>query len=181
MFETFDDTLGMIWLYAAAGFCLAVIYGILRFFRLALPKMKRTAAVCDFLFAVTAGFVLFALSVGYGTGFFRLYYVVAAAFGFALNMVTIGAPVPLLARLMRRFLTFAAGKVAKPAKIVCEKITDISARLLKYMAETAKKCEKHLIIRRKMVYNVKDNKIDEVYPKGGENSNAIQAKVRKIV
>lgn len=181
MFETTDDALGMIALYAVVGFCLAVIYNFLRFFRLALPKMKRAAAVSDFLFAILAGFVLFAFSVEYGTGFFRLYYVVAAAFGFALNMVTLGMPIPALARLSGRFFGFAVKIVAKPIRKACEKATYYTAHILKNIAEIAKKCEKHLKIRRKMLYNVKDNKIEEVYPKGGENSNAIQAKVRKIV
>ena len=180
MFETTDDALGMIGLYAVVGFCLAVIYNVLRFFRLALPKMKRTAAVCDFIFAVLAGFVLFAFSVEYGTGFFRLYYIIAAAFGFALNMVTLGMPIPALARLSGRFFEFVAKTTAKPIRKVCEKATYLAKRMLKNIAETAKKREKHLKIRRKMLYNVKDNKIDEVYPKGGENRNAIQAKVRKI-
>ena len=62
MFETFRDALNMIGLYAAVGFVLAVLYNILRFFRLMLPKMKIAAAVCDFLFAMTSGVVLFAYS-----------------------------------------------------------------------------------------------------------------------
>ena len=180
MFETTDDALGMIALYAAVGFFLAVIYNILRFFRLALPKMKRTAAVCDFMFAVIAGFVLFAFSVGYGTGFFRLYYVIAAAFGFALNMVTLGMPIPVLARLSGRFFGFVVKIVSRPIRKVCTNITNCIVQILKNISNTAKTCEKHLKIRRKMLYNVKDNKIDELYPKGGENSYAIQAKVRKI-
>ena len=35
-------------------FLFAVVYNILRFFRLAFPKMKKAAAVSDFLFTVTA-------------------------------------------------------------------------------------------------------------------------------
>jgi hypothetical protein len=181
MFEGLDDALGMIGLYAAVGFCLAVLYNILRFFRLAFPKMRKTAALSDFLFALTAGIVLFAFSVEYGTGFFRLYYVVAAAFGFALNMLTLGAAVPAPARAFGRMCGWIVKKAAIPTVFVCEKVIYIWRGMLKNISKIAENCEKHLKNRRRMVYNVKDNKIEEVYPKGGENRNAIKAKVRKII
>ncbi|MBR5090170.1 MAG: spore cortex biosynthesis protein YabQ [Ruminiclostridium sp.] len=181
MFETLEDALGLVGLYAAVGFCLAVIYNFLRFFRLAFPKMKKAAAVSDFLFAILAGAVLFAFSAEYGMGFFRLYYVVSAAFGFAINMVTLGAAVPVLSRFFGRFCARVAEKAAVPLKFVCDKSTYLLSFVVKIISDIAKNTEKHLKNRRKLLYNVKDNKIEKVYPKGGENRNAIQAKVRKII
>ena len=180
MFETLEGALEMIWLYAAAGFCLAVIYNVLRFFRLAFPKMKKAAAVSDLLFAVLAGFVLFALSVEYGMGFFRLYYVVAAAFGFALNMVTLGAVVPPLSRLFGKICVWTGGKIAAPVRFLCEKATYLCTGLLDKTSKFAEKSKKYLKNHRRVLYNIEDNKIDEVYPEGGEHRNAVKAKIRKI-
>ncbi|MBO6301787.1 MAG: spore cortex biosynthesis protein YabQ [Ruminiclostridium sp.] len=184
MFETFRDALNMIGLYAAVGFALAVLYNILRFFRLMLPKMRIAAAVSDFLFAMTAGVVLFAYSVDNGMGFFRLYYVFAAAFGFTLNMVTVGLIVPPLARLFGKLFHWFAGKLfgilTIPVNFVCHKATYFYAIIQKYISIFAEKRKIRLQNRRKMMYNNTDHKIGKVYPKGGESRNAIKAKVRKI-
>ena len=185
MFESPETVLEMLGIYAVVGFFLAVVYNILRFFRLMLPKMRKASAVTDFLFAITAGFVLFAFSVDRGMGFFRLYYVAAAAFGFAVNMLTLGFAVPPLARAFRRVFGFAADKIAhlliKPAQKLCAKITYCLGKIRKNISEIAEKRKIHLQMRRQMMYNINDHKIGEVYPEGGENRNAIKAKVRKIV
>lgn len=185
MFESLETALGMIGMYAAVGFCLAVIYNVLRFFRLAFPKYRKTAAVFDFLFAVTAGLVLFAFSVPYGTGFFRLYYVAAAAFGFALNMVSVGMIVPPLARFFGRAAGWILQKLksilAVPVRFICDKSILYGAKLTKYISKLHEKCKMHLQKHRRLLYNKNNHKIGEVHPKGGENRNAIKAKVRKIV
>ena len=96
MFETTEQTLSLCGSFASAGFILAVLYNILRFPRLAFPKRKVMGALMDALFAIVAALTLFIMSVEYGTGFFRLYYIAAAAFGFAANMLTLGWLVPPL-------------------------------------------------------------------------------------
>ncbi|MBR5088637.1 MAG: spore cortex biosynthesis protein YabQ [Ruminiclostridium sp.] len=185
MFESSETVLNMICIYAATGFCLAVVYNVLRFFRLSFPKMKKAAVVSDFLFAVTAGFVLFVMSVDNGTGFFRLYYVISAAFGFALNMVTAGTIVPPSARLAEKFFAWTGKKMRKlisvPVRFVCDKSTYIAGKMQKYLSEIDEKRKTHLKNRREMMYNIKDNKIGEVYPEGGENRYVIKAKVRKVI
>lgn len=185
MFESFQDALNMIGVYTAVGFALAVLYNILRFFRLAFPKMKKSIAAADVLFTLIAGFVLFAFSVDRGMGFFRLYYVAAAAFGFALNMVTLGLPVPVLARVfgkvLRRVWDAVSDMIRIPTEYACKKAIYISAESRKIISKIAEKYQMHLQKRRNVMYNSTNRKIAYVYPKGGENRNAIKAKVRKIV
>ena len=183
MFETLEDSLEMIGMYAAVGFGLAVIYNVLRFFRLAFPRARKAAAISDFLFAVLSGFVLFAYSVPYGTGFFRLYYVIAAAFGFAVNMVTLGLAVPPLARILGK-VTVHIGRAVKaaaavPVHFICDKSTYLFAKIKKNISKIAEKREMYLQKHRQLMYNKNKHKIGEVYPEGGENRHAIKAKVRK--
>lgn len=179
MFESFEDALGMIGLYAAIGFVLAVLYNIIRFFAVAFPSFGKITAVFDILFCLIAGLVLFAFSVEYGTGFFRLYYVIAAAFGFAVNTVTLGAAVPPLARLFGRICRKLGELLEIPLHFICEKSTQFRLFIQKNLSIFAEKVKLHLKKRRQTVYNSIDHKIGKVYAKGGENRNAVKAKVRK--
>ena len=185
MFESFADSLGMCELYTIVGFFLGVFYNVFRFVRLAFPKMKITAAVLDILFGLISAFVLFAYSVEYGTGFFRLYYVFAAALGFAINMLTLGFAVPPSARLFGRAARAVWGKIHALAAKLFSAIQQTAGRCFVKISEKLKKYrEKRRNIlknRHSMVYNIEDNKIGKVYRKGRESNNGIKAKVRKIV
>ncbi len=185
MFESFEDSLLMCELYAVVGFFLCAFYNVFRFVRLAFPKLKITAAVLDILFSVICAFVLFAYSVEYGTGFFRLYYVFAAALGFAVNMLTLGFAVPPLSRLFGRIFRAAAGKISTLLRKLFGAIhqtanrcfVKISEKLTKYREKRRNILKKS----REIVYNIEDSKLGKVYRKGSEKSNGIKAKVRKIV
>lgn len=181
MFETADIVLSMIGIYAAVGFFLAVLYNIFRFPRLAFPKRKKLAAVLDFLFAVIAGFVLFVFSAAYGTGFFRLYYVAAAALGFAVNMVTLGFAVPPAARIFGRACRYASAQLMRPVRYICQKVTEFFIENRKILSNSAEKVKKYLKNNSRIVYNNTDHKKGKVYAEGGENRNAVKAKVRKII
>ena len=185
MFESFEDSLGMCELYAIVGFFLGVFYNVFRFVRLAFPRLKITSAVLDILFAVISAFVLFVYSVEYGTGFFRLYYVFAAAVGFAVNMLTLGFAVPPVSRLFGRLFRAVAGRIcaffAKLFGAIAQTAGRCFVKISEKMKKCCEKCGKVLKKRRNMVYNTKDNKIGEVYRKGSEKNNGIKAKVRKIV
>ena len=185
MFESFADSLGMCELYAVVGFFLGVLYNVFRAVRIAFPKLKLTAAVLDILFALISAFTLFAYSVEYGTGFFRLYYVFAAAVGFAVNMLTLGFAVPPVSRLFGMLFSAVAGKTGALLRkmfsaihqTTCRCFGKISEKLTKYREKYRNTLKK----RRSMVYNIEDNKIGKVYRKGSEKNNGIKAKVRKIV
>lgn len=185
MFESFEDSLGMCELYAVVGFFLGVLYNVFRFVRLAFPKLKIIAAVLDILFAVISAFVLFAYSVEYGTGFFRLYYVLAAAVGFAVNMLTLGFAVPPVSRLFGRIFRAAAGRIGALLGKLFGAIHQTAGRCFVKISEKStifrEKCRNVLKTRRNMVYNNEDNRIGKVYRKGSEKKNGIKAKVRKIV
>ena len=185
MFESTEDALELVGLFAAAGFFLAVLYNILRFFRIAFPGMKKTAVISDFLFCIIAGLVVFILSVEYGSGFFRLYYIIASAFGFTLNMITVGFIVPPLARLTGKTAKWIREKIlcifSVPCKFICEKMTYIFNAVKKYMSKITEKSKKRLKNSRQMMYNKNNRKIGELYSEGGEHRNAVKAKVRKII
>ena len=181
MFETADTVLSMIGIYAAVGFFLAVLYNLFRFPRLAFPKRRILAAVLDFLFAVIAGFVLFVFSAAYGSGFFRRYNVAAAALGFSVNMVTIGFAVPPAARLFGRVCRFVSAQIMRPIRYIRQKVTKIFIENRKILSNSAEKIKKYLKSNNKVVYNNTGHNVGEVYPEGGENRNAVKAKVRKII
>ncbi|MBP5605995.1 MAG: spore cortex biosynthesis protein YabQ [Ruminiclostridium sp.] len=185
MFESTEDALELIGLFTAAGFLLAVLYNILRFFRIAFPEMKKTAIITDFLFCIIAGLAVFIMSVEYGSGFFRLYYIISASFGFTLNMLTVGFAVPPLARLTGRAVKWFCKKlghiISVPYKFACEKATNTFVKVKKYMSNITEKSKKSLKNVRRMMYNNYNRKIGEVYSEGGEHRNAVKAKVRKII
>ena len=151
MFETADTVLSMIGIYAAVGFFLAVLYNLFRFPRLAFPKRRILAAVLDFLFAVIAGFVLFVFSAAYGSGFFRL------------------------------FCRFVSAQIMRPIRYIRQKVTKIFIENRKILSNSAEKIKKYLKSNNKVVYNNTGHNVGEVYPEGGENRNAVKAKVRKII
>ena len=188
MFETTEQTLSLCGTFASAGFILAVLYNIFRFPRLAFPKRRVMGAVLDVTFALIAGLTLFIMSVEYGTGFFRLYYVAAAAFGFAANMLTLGWAVPPIAKFfsrlcgaLGRFIAKAAGVAVKPVCAIFTKAASKFAVIRKNMREIAENNKIRLQSYRQKVYNKSNRKIGEEYGKGGERGNVIKAKVRKIV
>lgn len=184
MFETTEVILQMIQIYLAAGFFLGVLYNIFRSIRLTFPKLFLFGAVLDIIFALTAGFVMFVFSAAYGMGYFRLYYVFAAALGFAANMFTLGFAVPPLARffgkVLRRLNTIIGGFVVRSFSLFRQKATGFFIKISENITKINEKCKIHLKKHDKMMYNNNDHKIGYLLKKGGETGNVIKAKVRKI-
>lgn len=179
MFETLEQTLTLSGMYIQIGFVLGILYNILRFVRLSFPKMRIMSAVIDFLFMIVYGLVLFIFSVEYGTGYFRLYYVIASLLGFAVNMLTLGFLVPPLARLFRRIYVFLARKLAVPFSFICQKSTAFFVKIGEKITKLFKMCKMHLQMNREKVYNENNHKIGILHRKSGENRNVIKAKVIK--
>ena len=184
MFETTEVILQMTGIYIAVGFALGVLYNIFRFVRGLFPRSKLLCAVLDLLFAVLSGIILFIFSAAYGRGYFRLYYLLAAAIGFAANMLTLGFAVPPLARLLRkvfrRIYRLVSGCFAKIISFIRQKATAVFIKIGEKLTKIVKKCKIHLKKTDRMVYNNNDHKIGKLYREGGEAGNAIKAKVRKV-
>lgn len=184
MFETTEVILQMTGIYLAVGFALGVLYNLFRFVRKLLPELKLLAAVLDFLFAIISGLILFIFSAAYGRGYFRLYYLFAAAVGFAANMLTLGFLVPPLAKVLRkvfrRSYRIISGYFAKLISLIRQKVTAVFIKIGEKLTNFAKKYKLYLKKHRKVVYNNNNHKIGEVYREGGETGNAIKAKVRKV-
>ena len=179
MFETTDDVLRLLGIFSAVGFGLGVVYNIVRFFRLSFPGLRVTAAVLDILFSLISGLILFIFSTEYGMGFFRLYYVAAAAFGFAVNMLTLGWLISPLARLFGRVCSFFVRILTRPVVLFCQKTKAVFIKIREKSTKLIEKCKKHLSIRHNKLYNKNNSKIEEVYKESGEKHNAVKAKVRK--
>ena len=184
MFETEEVILQMIQIYLAVGFSLGILYNIFRFIRLALPGLRLLAIILDLLFTITAGLVLFVFSAAYGMGYFRLYYILAAALGFTANMLTIGFAIPPLAKLSGKLLKHISGVIASFLKriirFIRQKSTKVFIKMGEIISKINEKCKIHLKKHYDMVYNNNDHKIGNLYKKGGETGNVIKAKVRKI-
>ena len=179
MFETTENMLMLSGMYVQIGFVLGILYNLMRFIRLSFPGMKIMSVISDFLFMLVCGAVLFVFSVEYGTGFFRLYYVAAAALGFALNMLTIGFAVPPLAGLFRKIYTFFGRKLAVPFRAICQKSASVFGKIAEKTTYLFKMCKMRLQMNKRMMYNKNNHKIGAVYQKSGENRNVIKAKVVK--
>ena len=184
MFETTDVILQMIGIYLAVGFALGVFYNIFRAVRILFPRQMLLTAILDIIFAVVSGVVLFIFSAAYGRGYFRLYYLFAAAVGFAANMLTLGFIVPPSAKLVRklflRLFRFISGFGSKIISFIRQKTTAVFIKIGEKLTKIVKKCKIHLKKHDKVVYNNNDHKIGKVYREGGETGNAIKAKVRKV-
>jgi hypothetical protein len=184
MFETTEVILQMIQIYLAVGFSLGVLYNIFRFIRLTFPNLFLFGAVLDIIFTLTAGIVMFIFSAAYGMGYFRLYYVLAAALGFAANMFTLGFAVPPIARLTRRILrrlySFITDVSCKMFSFIRQKTTNVFIKISEIIAYFNEKCKIHLKKHDNMLYNNYDHKIGLFIKKGGETGDVIKAKVRKI-
>ena len=188
MFEPIQDTLALCGRFGAAGALLAVLYNVFRFVRLSFPRLKITAAVLDILFTLIAGLTLFIMSVEYGSGAFRLYYVFSAAVGFAANMLTVGLAVPPLARLfsqlcraLGRFTAKIAAVIAKPVSAICTKAMRGFIAFARKIRKIAENSKMRLQTSRQLVYNNTNRTIGKVHGKDGERGNAVKAKVRKII
>lgn len=184
MFETTEVILQMIQIYLVVGFAMAVLYNLFRFVRLAFPKGFILSAVFDLIFAMVAGIVMFIFSAAYGMGYFRLYYVFAAALGFAANMLTLGFAVPPLARIFGRVISRVKKLICTFAvqifRFIRQKTSSVFIKISEITTKITEKCKIHLKKHDKIVYNVYDHKIGVSYKKGGETVNVIKAKVRKI-
>lgn len=184
MFETEEVILQMIQIYLSVGFSLGIVYNIFRLIRLTFPGSRLLSILLDLIFTITAGLVLFVFSAAYGMGYFRLYYVFAAALGFTVNMLTVGFAVPPLAKLSGKLFRHINSAIASFLKrifrFIRQKTTNVFIKMGEIIAKINEKYKIHLKKHYNMVYNNNDHKIGYLSKKGGEAGNVIKAKVRKI-
>ncbi len=184
MFETTEVILQMIQIYLVIGFSLGILYNVFRFFIVAFPGFRFLNAFFDILFSLIAGIVLFVFSAAYGMGYFRLYYVFAAALGFLINMLTLGFAVPpsarVFGRVTRRLYGLLRAEIGKLISFIRQKSTVVFIKISENITKINEKCKIHLKKHNTMMYNINDHRIGDYYEKGGETGNVIKAKVRKI-
>ena len=181
MFESTEQVLTLFGQFMAIGFALGLVYNVFAFFRLLLKEIRLVGAVTDLLFPFIAGFTLFAFSVELGTGFFRLYYVAAAALGFGIYAVTLGLLTPLPARLIRKLAALMSAPVKKLFCFIQQKLSSLFGVIYQKVSKILLKGKISLQNTSGMLYNNRVSKIGKMSEeKGGENRYAIKARVRKI-
>ena len=102
MFETTRQVLLLFGQFAVIGFVLGFVYNALRFIRIIFSSGSVFTGITDFIFVAVSGLVIFIFSVELGVGNMRLFYLIAAAIGFAVYTVTLGNITAFVARLARK-------------------------------------------------------------------------------
>lgn len=183
MFETTQEILGQIGIFAAIGFCLGFGYDILRFFRILFGKGQGRTNIGDLLYLPFCAFVIFCCIVEYGGGKLRLYFFFAALLGAGIYLVTLGNLTKLAAKWFRSLILFIFRQIKKPIYsfycLILQFFRKIFGSLCQKIGEGAKKASLHLKNTVKIVYNKNNSKMGKLYETGGEERHVIKAEVRK--
>ena len=168
----------------SAGLVFALVYEVLRIFRVIFP-LRAVVFVCDVLFFVIAGFAVVRLSVslgnyvrgcivfGFGTGIFAYITTIGRILNLFENTVA-GAVRAVLSRifgLLGRICRKCFGFIAQNASALFGKIAKLSANADKKRGKVLKK-DTQLVYNKT---NVKENN------GGSESGHVIIAKIRKGV
>lgn len=190
-FDTFisvSETFGLFGKFMAIGFILGFINNLIRLMRFTFGIKKLGTGIMDFLFIMFFGLIIFICSVAYGAGNLRLYYIIASLFGFAVNMVIFGKITSAAGRFFNRSCKKTASYIKRKIIVpIGYKIREIYGKTHYIFVEKCQKMYKsleknkiHLKNTLHIVYNNNNNTIiGDFSRKGGENRNAIKAKVRK--
>ncbi len=187
MFQTNAEFLSVIGQFAVIGFFLGIFYDIIRLFRIVFGMGKVFTFITDVLAMLLSGLVLIFFGVDTPTGKLRLLYILAAAFGMVLYLITIGKITVYPARLAGKLIGFIKSLFGKYIiRPICKFFSFIKQKLTAFFVELQQKNknyqEKLRIGLKKtpsVLYNSNNNKMSKLCQNGGEERNVIKAKVRK--
>ncbi len=187
MFQTNSEFLSVIGEFAFTGFFLGILYDIIRCFRTAFMTGKVFAFITDFIVMLVSGFVLFYSSIDTPTGDLRLIYVLAAVFGMAIYLITIGKITVYPARLAGKLIAFIKKGIKRfIIKPACNFFVFLKQKLTAHFGELRQKMKKkqensHFGLKKTppLLYNNDNNKMSKLCQIGGEERNVIKAKIRK--
>lgn len=187
MFQTDSQLLGIIGQFAVTGFILGFFYDTVRCFRIIFGTGRIFAFITDFFATVISGFVLFYSAIDTPTGNLRLIYVLAAVFGMALYLITIGKITVYPAKLIGKLVSFIKNTIKKfIIKPICNFFVSLKQKLTAYFSELHQKTKKkqensHFGLKKTppLLYNSNNNKMSKLCQIGGEERNVIKAKIRK--
>lgn len=187
MFQTDAEFLSVIGQFAVAGFFLGVFYDIIRIIRIVLGTGKVFAFITDVLAMLLSGLVLIFFGIDTPTGKLRPIYMLAAAFGMAVYLITIGKITVYPARLAGRLVGFIKSLFRKYIihpicnffSLIRQKSTAFFVELLQKNRNYQEKLRIGLKKTPSVLYNKNNNKMSKLCQNGGEERNVIKAKVRK--
>ena len=187
MLENTTEIFSLVSRFVFIGFALGFLYDIGRFIRYSFNAGRIFTFIHDFSFAFLSGIVIFVFSVEPGDGGVRLYYIISALLGFTVYILSLGFLTKLIAKAVYKLnkKLFSVLKKAfctlfdKISKTICPKFKVLFVKIRQKKSELSEKCKIHLKKSLSLVYNVSKSKIGELSEKGGENRNAIKAKVKK--
>ena len=187
MFYTDSEILAIIGQFALSGIVLGFLYDILRFIRTAFATGAVFAFITDFFAMIFSGLVLMLLSVDTPTGRLRLIYILSAAFGMILYLITIGRLTAFLAGAVAKLVfclrnsakKFVFNPIYRFFRFIKQKSTSVFDRLHKKMKIYKEKSDFGLKKGLSLLYNKNNNKMSKLCQNGGEERNVIKAKIRK--
>ncbi len=184
MFQTSSEFLAVMGKFAAAGVLLAVFCDGVRFIRIVLNGRKAAVFVTDFFLTVVSMLVIMIMSVEYGAGILRGYYIISTLFGMVLYFFTIGfitkAVAVFIGKLVFHLKRYLYNIIYNPFVTFFSSIQQKMLNVFEQLRQKTSKCIENLHFGLKkqapMMYN---NKIGKLCANGGEERNVIKAKVRK--
>lgn len=183
MYDSTREILEQIGIFALIGVVLGFGYDILRFFRIVFNKGRLLIHVEDLLYLPLCAFLIFCCVVEYGGGKLRLYHLLAAGFGAAVYLVTLGQLTKYIARAVRSFFAFLFRLLKKPIygcyRLIHQFFTSMFGALCQKIGKVVKNVQFYLKKAVGLLYNNNKSKIGNLYEKGGEERHVIQAEVRK--
>lgn len=183
MYDSTREILEQIGIFALIGGVLGFGYDVLRFFRILFRSGRMLIHIEDLLYLPLCAFLVFCCVVEYGGGKLRLYHLLAAGFGAAVYLITLGQLTKYVARAFRSFFTFLFGLLKKPLygcyRLIHQIFTAMFGALCQKIGKTVKNMQFHLKNAVGLLYNKNKSKIGNLSETGGEERHVIHAKVRK--
>ncbi|MCM1333636.1 MAG: spore cortex biosynthesis protein YabQ [Bacteroides sp.] len=183
MYDSTREILEQIGIFALIGVVLGVGYDLLRFFRILFRKGRLLIHLEDLFYLPFCAFLIFCCVVEYGGGKLRLYHLLAAGFGAAVYLITLGQLTRLIARAIRSFFDFLWKALKKPIygcyRLIYQIFSSMFGALCQKIEKTVKIIRFYLKKASEMLYNKNNSKIGKSYETGGEERHVIQAEVRK--
>ena len=112
------------------GAALAVLYGVIKFFRFAFSFGKAAVVACDVAFMLIWALCVFYFSLAFLRGSIRVHIIIGSGLGFALWRLTAGRQAFRLYRPVVRFFRSLFQKICRKLKIYSKYLLKIACGIL---------------------------------------------------
>ncbi|MCL2634313.1 MAG: spore cortex biosynthesis protein YabQ [Oscillospiraceae bacterium] len=188
MYETTSQNLTELMMFAILGFVLGALYEPIRISRLFVKTGTLATAIEDFLFLSVCGVIVFAYSLEFGAGAFRLFYLAGLLFGGVVYFLTVGKLISIIttafANAIKAAVKYVINLIHKrillPIWQILVKYAQKTSPQIRTLYEIIEKRTKHLKNTAVMRYNSGASNLRKSRNnKNHETKTVIKAKVRK--